>query len=110
MRHKPIRPKTLNAASLANHDFFPEDFEEFASNDTPVSRYRGYTIALSMPNGGILAVSIWKRSTQECYSNLTEGSENFPGYYNAEGHIELAKGAIDAATPEPIADQLCLLQ
>lgn len=101
-----ILPSKLNPKALLGHGFTPEDFDEFVSNDRPVATHRGYTISLMIPNGGILGVSFYKSATGECYSRPTEGCDDFPGYQNGRGHIEMAIAAIDAATPEPIGEQM----
>ena len=105
-----IRPDLLDPEVLEQQGFLPENFEDFAINDDPVARHCGYTITLSIPNGGILGVSFYKKATNECYSLLTEGVEGMPDYYDEDGHTALAKSAIDAAMPEPIAEQLELIK
>ena len=56
--------------------------------DTPVKEYRDFTIALAIPNGGIIAVSIWNwdKSIIE-----TLDTEDFDKYSDEQWHILHAK-------------------
>lgn len=105
-----IRPDKLDADILAEHGFYPDDFEEFVQWDMIAAKHCGYTISLCVPNGGILGVSFYKRATDESYSLPTEANNDLPGYYDKKGHIKLARKAIDAAMPAAIADQLELVE
>ena len=89
----------LDADTLESLDFFPQEREDIAIDD-PVASYKGFTIALCIPNGGILGVSFWDQELSQRYAKPTELLPDFPGYHAKGAHIALAEAAIDAATIE----------
>ena len=79
---------------------FCQEEPEWAASDELACNYRGFKIGLMIPNGGILSVSFSQGDM--AFSIPTEFNDNLPGYDDKEGHIQLAKAAIDSILgPEP---------
>jgi len=101
---------TTSMAEIATQHGFRLDTWKFLGADDIACTYRGFSIGLMIPNGGIIGVSFWcgVNVNFNGFSKLTEHLKTFPGYENKDGHVDLAKAAIDAILgPEP--EQLSLL-
>lgn len=74
-----------------------------------LTHYRGWEIALDIPNGGILAVDIIHCDTQGWWGSPTE--EQF-GYYDGDAIIAFAKSVIDEVEKElvEVPGQLSLFE
>jgi len=95
-------------AVAAKHGFVTDSWE-YLEGDKVTCSYRGFSIALMIPNGGILGVSFWPGESGNGFSMPTECQESFPGYEATDEHIALAKAAIDEMLgPEP--EQLSLVE
>lgn len=93
---------TPSMAEIATQHGFVSDVWEFLEGDKVICSYRGFSIGLMIPNGGILGVSFWPGKQGNGFSMPTECMEDFPGYGATDKHIALAKAAIDAMLgPEP---------
>lgn len=97
----------LNSEILESMDFYPQTKEDLEI-DTPIASYKGFTIGLCIPNGGIVGVSFWCHESGRMFASPTELLSGFPGYGAKTEHIALAQAAIDAATIE--TGQLSLME
>lgn len=96
---------TRSQIEALNAQGFHQEEPTWAANDDFACNYRGFKVGLMIPNGGILSVSISQGET--AFSIPTEFDDNLPGYYDQDGHIQLAKAAIDAILgPEPVQGAL----
>lgn len=83
--------------------------EESGYLDEELESYRNWEIALSVPNGGIIAVDIIHRDTGGWWGYYTEGTFD---YHDEEGIIAFAKRVIDEVEREleSVSGQLSLFE
>lgn len=62
--------------------------QEYCYKDEVVTTYRNFSIALTIPNGGICAITIWNEDKSIVE---TVDTENYDKYCDKEWHIEQAK-------------------
>lgn len=87
----------LDPGTMKRRGFIKQSADDVAGDELASLWAGAYEIALCIPNGGILGVSIRRRETNEYWSKPTEGTPDFPGYDNREGHVAIAEAAISKA-------------
>ena len=68
--------------------YWMEFDSEYCYEDEVVTTYRDFTIALCVPNGGIVAITIWNKDKSFVESVDTE---DFNKYCDEDWHIKQAK-------------------